>query len=225
MLNKLFDRLSVLIANNSLFVILSLLAIIITTLHLDIPIFLAINELYIFVPDNFLSIVNFLSNAKHIFKFHQIPCGIFFITTLLLAALFRKNKFKYITLTIILFYIVFMVLKIVTHEPRPFIVLAPNSFHLIDYFLIADNNSYASFPSAHTGHVALSIFLLNRLFFTNYRLIRYWLYIVIAVVALVRIISGWHWPVDVVSGILIAYILANIYSLLVKSNFNLSRPS
>ncbi len=104
----------------------------------------------------------------------------------------------------------FTILKHLVHEARPYVVLPLNSFYWLNQFEETTKSAYLSFPSGHTGNIAVFAFAMNIMFFDKNKLMQFIMLLLIIFIALARICTGWHWPLDVLASGLIGYILAKI---------------
>jgi membrane-associated phospholipid phosphatase len=176
-----------------------ILALIIWLAKLNQPLFYSINKLHIIMPTIAWQTLNFISYPK-----------LFILPLLLLVITFvwRKQRLKQVIILIIAYYLVFEVLKIVVGEARPYMVLPQDSFFWINKFENATKNAYKSFPSGHTGNMAIFVFAICAMF--NRRWLKILLFILLLLAGLSRISTGWHWPLDVISSGLIAYVLVQL---------------
>jgi membrane-associated phospholipid phosphatase len=181
----------------SIFILFLLLALLIGGFHLNQPLFFIINGWYTFLPQSVWAWVNFISYSKHF-----ILLGILFFLTLL----FKRDKLVKVVLLFILYFIVFYVLKKLFGEARPFVVLQSGSFNWLN-LEPSVGREYMSFPSGHAGLAGIFVFTLNRLFFKEHGVIRFLLFLFLVLVCISRVATGWHWPLDVITSGLIAYLL------------------
>ena len=163
--------------------------------------FLTINQQHDLMPDKFWLTFNLLSYSK------------FFILPMLLIILtfvWRRDKLANVILLIIVYFAVFAGLKHLIGEARPYMVLPEGSFFWINLYENAEKSAYVSFPSGHTGNMAIFAFSLNILFFSNKKGLQFLMLALVIVTALARICTGWHWPLDVLASGLIGYLLVKI---------------
>lgn len=177
------------------------LGLIVWGFKLNMPLFLAINAQHVLLPDVIWQRINFVSYAKTF-----ILPGLLLLLTLNL----RRDKFKNVVMLVVLFYVVFYVLKIAFHEARPFVILPAESFHFLHGSQNMIKEMYRSFPSGHTGNMAMFAFASMSLFCANSRVAKAVLFLLVIVVGLARIATGWHWPLDVLASGIISYILVQI---------------
>ncbi len=120
----------------------------------------------------------------------------------------RREKFLHVIILILAFFVIFDLLKFFVHEPRPYI-----QYHIDQIYWLADSknenfkSAYRSFPSGHTGNVAIFVFTLYYLFAANKIWLQCLLVLPLIFIMLVRILTGWHFPLDVLCASLIAYVL------------------
>ncbi|MCC2625824.1 MAG: hypothetical protein K0R14_1697 [Burkholderiales bacterium] len=176
-----------------------IVALIIGLFKLNQPLFYTINSLHVILPAIIWKTLNFLSYSK----FFILP-----LLLLIITAIWRKDRLKQVAILIIAYYLVFQVLKVVIGEARPYVVLPQNSFFWLNQFENAVKNAYKSFPSGHTGNMAIFVFALSAMF--DKRWLKNLLFILLLLVGLSRICTGWHWPLDVIASGLIAYLLVQI---------------
>jgi len=121
------------------------------------------------------------------------------------------NKIKEISLVFfsgIVAWIIATVIKYFIFAPRPFILIE----NLKPLFL---HGSYDSFPSGHAtffSAIAVALFL-------RHKRIGF-LYILVAlIISLARIISGIHFPIDIMAGWIIGTTIALIFSRIFKKQY------
>lgn len=163
--------------------------------------FYIINSWHTVLPNQVWEWLNLIAAPKYFF----LPAILLFIT-----AIWRKDQLIRVIILIAAFYAIFYVLKMAIHEARPYVILDNSTF----FWLIGHEDpakvAYRSFPSGHVGNVAVFVFALNSLFFANKRLVRVLLFLLVVIIALTRIYTGWHWPIDVLVSGMIAYVLVII---------------
>lgn len=188
--------------NVAVFCGFALLAIFLWIFDLNHSLFMFINSHHSILPDAIWGFYNFVAKPQH-----------FILPILLLAITFayRRDMFFHIVLLLVTFYLLFYGLKLAIGEPRPYVVLAQDSFY---WLLSGDSNptkiAYKSFPSGHTGLAAVTAFSLIALFFNNKKLLQFILFVIVCLVGLSRICTGWHWPIDVIASGLIGYFLVKV---------------
>lgn len=163
--------------------------------------FLAINSQHDLLPNGFWLLFNFFSYSK----FLLVP-----IILISLTYFKRRELLPNVVLTIIAYFVVFATLKHLIGEARPYIALPTNSFYWLNKYEDSVKSAYLSFPSGHTGNMAIFAFSLNILFFSNKRGLQFLMLLLVILTALARICTGWHWPLDVLTSGIIGYILVKI---------------
>lgn len=192
-------------------VILTIITALIGFLHLNEKLFLIINAYHVYVPNKILNTINLIAAPK---KF-ILPALL-----ILLTLIFNLKYIKRVVFLLINFYILFFVLKIVVHEARPFTVLAQNTMFLLANNQDKLNNLNVSFPSGHTGITTLFVFTLMVIFKIRNNFIKTLLILLPIIVGLTRLLTGWHWPIDVLASGIIAYILVWVFFCkTIKPNF------
>ncbi len=191
--------------NKLLFTLFTIVALIIWGAGFNQRLFYEINGLAKYLPGKIWLIISYITYLKHLI----LP-----IILLLITFFYKKDKTLKIITLFGLYLVVFFILKKIFAEPRPFIVLPPNSFTWLIGGEDVSGSEFMSFPSGHTGLVAIFIFALNRLFFMQntftHKFIRFISFVLLALVAIARVATGWHWPIDVIASGLIGYILVQI---------------
>lgn len=163
--------------------------------------FLAINHQHALLPDNVWSFFNLLSYSK----FFILP-----VLLLVITFCWRREKFANVILLVIAYYVVFAALKTAVGEARPYITLPLDSFYWLNHFENAVKSAHKSFPSGHTGNMAVFAFAISSLFFSRKMGLQFLMLLLVVVTALARICTGWHWPLDVLASGMIAYLLVKI---------------
>lgn len=189
------------ITKTIIFGIFLALALIIWGFHLNKSLFFTINSLYPLLSSKVWTGINFIAYSKHF-----ILPGLL----LLLTVLFKRDKLIRVIILIVAYYVVFYCLKKFFGEARPFVVLAQGSFNWLNSSEPFVGREFMSFPSGHTGLAAIFVFALNRLFFANRKVMQFILFLFLVLVSITRIVTGWHWPLDVIASGLIAYLLVQI---------------
>lgn len=185
-----------------LFGIFALAALIIGVFHLNQPLFYDINSIHSMFSDSIWIVINSISNAK----FFILP-----LILLLVIFLFRRDKLIKVAVLIGVYYVGFLVIKKIIGEARPFTVLPLASFHWLIYGESHLGAEYMSFPSGHVGMASVFVFTLITLFFEKNILLQLILFIFLILVAVARICSGWHWPLDVICSGLLGYLLVKLF--------------
>lgn len=183
----------------SLFSGFLVLALAIWLFKLNQPLFYFINSLHILLPTIIWKGLNFVSYSRAFI----LP-----ILLLIITFIWRRDRLRQIIVLIIAYYLLFTGLKVLFGEARPYIVLPPESFFWINQFENAVNSAHHSFPSGHTGNMAVFVFALSNMF--NKAWLKVLLFLLLILVGLARICTGWHWPLDVIASVLIAYVMVQI---------------
>jgi undecaprenyl-diphosphatase len=188
------------IRDYGLFLVFVALALVIWIFKLNQPLFYYINSLHVILPTIVWETLNLVSYSKT-----------FILSVLLLVITYtwRRERLKQVIILIIAYYLIFSGLKVLFGEARPYIVLPPESFFWVNKFENAISSSYKSFPSGHTGNMAIFVFALSTMF-SNKKWLKILLFLLLILTALARICTGWHWPLDVIASGLISYILVQI---------------
>lgn len=163
--------------------------------------FISINAQHGLLPDWLWLTFNFFSYSK----FFLVP-----IILIALTYLKRRELLPNVVLTIVAYFIIFAALKHLVGEARPYMVLPEDSFYWLNRYEDAAKSAYLSFPSGHTGNMAIFAFSLNVLFFSNKRGLQFLMLILVVLTALARICTGWHWPLDVLTSGIIGYIIVKL---------------
>lgn len=163
--------------------------------------FYAINAKHNILPTAVWSFFNFVSYSHYFI----LPIILIFITFLL-----HRNKFKHIIILVVAYYLFFYVLKTLFHEARPFIVLPKDSFFWVNHYEDTLKTAYKSFPSGHTGLMAIFVFAISEMFVKKSNLVKFLLLLLVILTGFARICTGWHWPIDVLASGLIGYILVKL---------------
>ena len=177
------------------------LGVAIWALHLNQALFYTINSWHTILPNAIWETLNMLAYSK------------LFILPLLLCALtwvWRRDMIINVLLLVIAYYVLFSVLKIAVAEARPYIVLPVDSFFWLNHYEDAAKSAYKSFPSGHAGNTAVFVFACQRLFVANNKPLKAILFLLLLMVMLARICTGWHWPLDVLASAVVSYILVQV---------------
>lgn len=171
-------------------------------LHLNSKLFLIVNGWHVFLPNVLWNTINTIAAPK-----------LFVLAALLLilTLVFKRKEFKRVVLLLISYYILFFVLKISIHEARPFVVLPQNLVFFLPNHQDTLHNLYVSFPSGHAGIMAIFVFTIIRLFSIKCKIGQSILFLLLILVGVARVATGWHWPVDVLSSGIIGYILVQLF--------------
>lgn len=185
-----------------IFSLFLLAAILIWGLKLNQVIFYKINQLHTLLPDYIWQAANIIAYTK----FAILP-----IILLLLTFFFRRSKLLNVILAIVLFFVIFWGFKKIFGEARPIVVLPHDSFFWLKFIKETSlSNNYMSFPSGHTGNMAVFVFSLMGLFFPRSKLARLVLFLLLIFVGVARICTGWHWPLDVIISGMVGYLIVKI---------------
>ncbi len=163
--------------------------------------FLKINAGHGYVPEAVWNAINGLSYAR------------FFVLAILLLLItyrWRRERLANVIFVVLAYYVVFMVLKHMVAEPRPYISLAPQHFYWLNHYEDALKSAHLSFPSGHVGNMAVFVFSLITLFFQKKPLPRVLLLALLILTMFARICTGWHWPLDVLVSAVIGFVLVKI---------------
>ena len=185
----------------SKFINLFILILAILTINifgLDTFLFYKINSYHYLLSDNIWKAINLLAYSKY---------SILLLILLLITYKYKKQYMLRVLLLCFSYFISFYLLKKLFHEPRPYAVLSSSSFYFIPHFENYLKSAYMSFPSGHTGQVAIFVFAVFELFKPN-SLIKIGLVLLLLLVGIARICSGWHWPTDIIASVIFAYIIS-----------------
>lgn len=163
--------------------------------------FLKINSMHNILPVHIWEFINFVSYRKYF---------ILQILLLLITLLFKKEKLANVILLIIAYFVVFAALKLAFGEARPYVILDTNTFYWLNMYEDAAKNAYQSFPSGHAGNMAVFGFAISSMFFDKSKFLQFLMLLLVMVVGISRICTGWHWPLDVIASGLIGYLLVKI---------------
>lgn len=182
-----------------LFGLFLIVALVIFVFDLNQSLFYTINSWHVLLPVGVWGTINNISDSKH-----------FILPILLLMATFiwQRNKLFRVIILIVAYYLLFMVLKSIVHEARPYVVLPLSSFYWLNQFEDGIKIAYKSFPSGHSGNAAIFVFALST--FTARKWLKVLLFLFLVLVCVTRICTGWHWPLDVVASGLIGYLLVKL---------------
>jgi len=183
------------------FLIVAIISVFILVLSQNQSVFMAINSLGFDIPYMLLQFFNALSAPSHFI----LP-----IILILSTYIFSRQNIYKIVFILITYYAVFALLKHSVHEVRPYVAMSINIF----YFLPDGDtvkSAYQSFPSGHVGLAAVFAFSISRLYFAKNRLMQLICLLFVVVIGLVRVISGWHWPLDVLCAGMLGYIIVTLF--------------
>lgn len=191
-----------------LFHVVLLLTLAIWALHLNQPLFYAINKLHILLPNQIWGTINYLTYTKY---------GILPVTLILYTLFFQRSKVKLVIFIYLINLIVVYMLKAVVLEARPIIALPTDTFFWLYGSEDVVHTAYKSFPSGHTSNVAIFGFTIMGLFVRNSNLnksiqmqINTVLFLLLLLTGFARICTGWHWPLDVLASGLIGFIIVKV---------------
>ncbi|RTL10036.1 MAG: phosphatase PAP2 family protein [Neisseriaceae bacterium] len=163
--------------------------------------FLEINHQHGLLPNILWGGLNLLSYSK----FFILP-----VLLIILTFAFKRERILNVLLLVLAYYVVFAALKVAVGEARPYIVLPEGSFFWLNYFEDAVKSAHKSFPSGHTGNMAVFVFAISNLFFVNRKGLQFIMLLLLILTAFARICTGWHWPLDVIASGLIGYLLVKV---------------
>lgn len=179
--------------------------IIIWITGLNGPLFLLINAQHNLLPESFWIALNTLSDPHH---------GILPLI-LLISCCFRREKILNIVILILAYYVIFQVLKLSIHAPRPYIVYKSGAifWSQLSSSDFSQKSAMRSFPSGHAGEAAIFVFALIHLWAESRKLLwlRIFLITFLILVMLARICTGWHFPLDVLCAALLGFILTEFF--------------
>ncbi len=188
-----------------LFLILIISLGIINCYDLNLVVFTFLNKQHTLLPNTFWRLINSLSYIKY-----GILPIILFIST------FYIDK-KYIKLVVILYMVNLLFLTILKDtiiEARPYVVLAQDGVFWLNYAENAIKNAYKSFPSGHTGNMAIFVFIFLKILdlkqYKHQTKYKYCLLLLLFLTAITRVITGWHWPIDVIFAMVLAYFIVEL---------------
>jgi undecaprenyl-diphosphatase len=187
--------------NLALFSIVLALTLFIAYAGINQSLFLYINHYHGLVPDYIWEAINLVAYSR----FFILPTGL-----ILLTIVFRRQYLGNVLGLIVMYYILFSVLKYKFAVDRPYVVLSAGSFYWINLFENALRSAHQSFPSGHCGNMAIFVFALNYMFFAKNKLLQFCMLLLLILCALARICSGWHWPLDVLSSGLLGFLLVKL---------------
>ena len=185
------------------FLIISIIALVIWITGTNEKLFFTINSYHTLLPVFYWNFINDFASPMHVI----LP-----LILLVLTLCFRREKWLNVVLLIITYYVIFELLKISIHSPRPHMAYDPHTFFWVP---LADSSitkftANQSFPSGHAGNAGIFVFALIRLFAKN----KIWLHILLlaflVLVMVTRICTGWHFPLDVLCSVLISFILTEL---------------
>lgn len=164
--------------------------------------FYFINSLHIYFNEKIFTFFNQLANSK----LFILPISMLIITII------KNKKYFFRAIGIIIaYYVVFSLLKHFVHELRPYMVLDRSTFFLFPGHENLIEKFNLSFPSGHTGIMAIFAFYVMRIAHQNSKLFKLVLITMLFAVGLTRIMVGMHWPLDVINSGLIGYLIVQIF--------------
>lgn len=184
-----------------IFVIFLSFGVYIEIQNLNQELFILINSHHDLIPNDVWKYADMITYSKYF----VIP-----ITLLIFTLIAKRDKILNIVFLIIAYFLLFTALKHFFHEARPYIVLPLDSFYWLNQFEDTTKSAYLSFPSGHTGNIAIFAFSMNIMFFNQSKIMQLIMLLLIVFIALARICTGWHWPLDVIASGLIGYVLTKI---------------
>lgn len=189
------------LGNNWIFIVFVLLDLGIWITGTNHQLFFIINSHHNLLPKDIWLFFNFIGYTKFF-----ILTSILFLITLVK----RRDRLINVILLIFAYYIVFALFKTIVGEARPYIVLPAADLYWLNNFENAVKSAYKSFPSGHTGGMAILAFACSKMFFANKKSLQFLMLLLVVIMGFSRICTGWHWPVDVITSGLIAYVLVKI---------------
>ena len=163
--------------------------------------FLMINQQHNLLPDDVWSFFNLISYSR----FMILP-----ILLLLITVSMCRDRLLNVILLIIAYFVLFAVLKTLVGEARPYMTLPEGSFYWLNHFENAAKSAHKSFPSGHTGNMAVFAFAISSMFFNRKLGLQFLMLLLVLFTGFARICTGWHWPLDVLASGLIGYLLVKI---------------
>ena len=157
--------------------------------------FFLINSHHAIIPDAVWSGIIYVSAPQN---------GILSLALLLITWFFRRNKIVNVMLLIFAYFLFFGLIKIIFHEARPYIQYNPLTFHWLPQ-PHALERAYRSFPSGHTGNMAVFVFALSYFFAQKKLWLRILLVALLIITMFAQICGGWHFPIDVLASGLIGF--------------------
>lgn len=189
------------------YAILSLfLVIVIYLTHTNQMVFLKINSLHFILPDFIYKSINYVTDPHHY---------ILLVSLVAITYIWKRKFLVNVVIICLLYLLIFSAIKHLLPEARPFVVFNPMSINLLGYNPMDNAADYHSFPSGHVGNIAIFIFTFNLLFIKNKNVIQLIMLFLIVVTAFTRIVSGMHWPIDVLTSGFIAYLIV-WFGLIIK---------
>ena len=127
---------------------------------------------------------------------------LYILLGIVLIYMFKKNEdtkrlAKETIIAFIICTILFIVLKLIIHRPRPF-----DAFN--ELIPLVDKPSDYSFPSGHTASAFICAFMVYDGLPKKYSIL---VFILAILVAFSRLYVGVHYPTDILAGIVLAYIV------------------
>lgn len=127
---------------------------------------------------------------------------LYILLGIVLIYMFKKNEdtkrlAKETIIAFIICTILFIVLKLIIHRPRPF-----DAFN--ELIPLVDKPSDYSFPSGHTASAFICAFMVYDGLPKKYSIL---VFILAILVAFSRLYVGVHYPTDILAGIILAYIV------------------
>lgn len=191
------------IKNNWAFLVVLAIGVFIWAFNLNYSLFMFFNNYHNILPIQVWEAINYISFTRRFI----LPSIL-----ILLTLCFKRHQLLNVIAMIGAFYALFFGLKSVIGELRPYAVLSPNSFFF--NLEVGENvitSAHKSFPSGHTGNMAIFVFSLITLFFNRIKPVKILLIALLILTGLARVCTGWHWPLDVLFSGLIGYALVKIF--------------
>lgn len=182
------------------FIVMSIVALIILLTGTNHKLFFTINAHHHWLPVFVWKSIIFITWEKNFI----LPAVLLIITYL-----YRREKIRNVLMLIVAYYVLFYLLKITVHEARPYIQYDPSTFYWLPQ-QDATGRAYHSFPSGHTGNMAIFVFTLIAFFSQEKPWIRPVLAISLMFTMMAQMCTGWHFPLDVLGSAILGFILTHV---------------
>lgn len=193
--------------HNSLWLELSVFIILIASFFIlhykpeyNIILFTKINSAHNIFPIFIYQTLTFIAESK----LFILP-----MLLLILVYIYRPDKLINVMLIIIIYYLMFIGLKHFIKEIRPYMLFSSDKIYVLKSLGSLTKKAYQSFPSGHAGVSTMFIISCLSLFNLN-TLVRLLLIFILTAIALCRVLTGWHWPSDIIAGYLLSYIIVKV---------------
>lgn len=188
------------IKNYAPLVVMSIVAMTILLTGTNHKLFFAINAHHSWLPVFVWKAVIFITWEKTFI----IPIALLIITWV-----YRREKIRNMLMLIAAYYILFYLLKITIHEARPYIQYDPSTFYWLSQ-QDATGRAHHSFPSGHTGNMAIFVFSLVYFFANEKPWIRPVLALCLVLTMMAQICTGWHFPLDAIGSAILGFIFTQV---------------